>query len=165
MGDARDTAISRELHDNTESWVPLPPGLALGPSAERPDPAATCTMSYEWLLTDQPQVSWFRKGSSGWTDRILSGILPPCDQPTGKLWLKQEEPATAVAEGRAAALAVTGEPNSYRPRCLGLAHRGQPSTGWLRAQAGGQRKPALLTGCWWQHGPTANSGGAGGPFG
>lgn len=66
------------------SWVPLPPGLALGPSAERPDPAATWTASYEWLLTDQLRVSWFRKGSSGWTDSILFGILPSYDQLMGK---------------------------------------------------------------------------------
>lgn len=66
------------------SWAPPLPGLALGPSAERPDPAATWTTPYEWLLTDQPQVSWFRKGRSRWTDSILFGTLPSYDQLMGK---------------------------------------------------------------------------------
>ena len=36
------------------SWEPLRPWLALEPSAEWPDPAATWTTSYDRLLIDQP---------------------------------------------------------------------------------------------------------------
>ena len=79
------------------SWVPLPPGLALGPSAEQPDPTATWTTSYEWLLSDQLQASWFRKGSCRWTGSILFGILPSYDQLMGKPWLKHRRASQCSA--------------------------------------------------------------------